>query len=132
MPKHHQPPEGPPKPPGNWVVVDGGKGQPPAWGFVEASATGGGEDTGLEPSPKKSHGGAGSYGSSQQGASTGTGKTGSGQEAGHYVPLDVPRAMPVNDEEEMEPVWCWIPLIDNEYGVKHEAEPKPPEREPKK
>lgn len=134
MPKDHQPPEGPPKPPGNWVVVDAGRGQPPAWGFVTVEEAGGGGDTGLEPSPKKSHGGIGGYGSSQAGQSTGTTKPGSGQEAGHYVPLDVPRAMPASlqvAEEEAEPVWCWVPLIDNEYGVKH-AEPSEPKPEPKK
>lgn len=109
MPKDKVPPEGPPKPPGQWVTLDAGRGQPPAYAFIEDSSTGG--DSGLTPEPKKG------------GASTLPTRPGAG-EKGHYVPVQLPATVqPVSAEDEM--VWAWVPTIDHTYGVKEEEPPKP-------
>lgn len=110
MPKDPHPPVGPPKPPGQWVTLDAGRGQPPAWAFIEDS--GPGSDDGLEgvPTPKPVGG---------------TTKPPAGGEKGHYVPVQMPYyVQPVSDGDDV--TWAWVPTIDDSYGVKEpEPEPKP-------
>lgn len=120
MPKDKEPPEGPPKPPGQWVTLDAGKGQPPAYGFIESEDPT--EDSGLEPAPKK-------HKDKKEGAALGGAqkpKEGNeGEQKGHYVPVQVPGKQPKASDE---PVWCWVPTIDDTYGVKHEEkEPEKPQ-----
>lgn len=110
MPKDKVPPEGPPKPPGQWVTLDAGRGQPPAWAFIEDASTAGG-DTGLTPEPKKTPG-------------TLPTRPGPSGEKGHYVPVQLPYdVQPIDAQDEM--VWAWVPNIDATYGVKEEEPPKP-------
>jgi hypothetical protein len=59
MEPHWTAPTAPPLPPGTWVTVQAGRGQPPAWAFIA-------KDTGLAPEPK---------GGAQPG------------QKGHYVPV---------------------------------------------
>lgn len=122
MPKDKEPPEGPPKPPGQWVTLDAGKGQPPAYGFIESQDPS--EDSGLEGPPKKGK---------KEGQPTlgGKPKEGSeGEQKGHYVPVQVPGKSPKASDE---PVWCWVPQIDEHYGVRHEEkEPEKPQETAKK
>lgn len=95
-------PSGPPKPPGQWVTVDGGKGQPPAYGFIPSESH---VDTGLEPAPKK-------------GAPVGPKPPiDPNAEKGHYVSVAIPYAQPAASGD-YDPVWCWIPEIATDYGVK--------------
>ena len=86
LPKDKKHPDGPPKPPGNWVTLDGGKGQPPAYGFIAHEESG--PDVGL-------------------GKTTSFSTT---KEKGHYVYVAVGEA----------PAWCWVPTIDDSYGVEPE------------
>lgn len=53
-----KPPTAPPHPPGDWVTLDAGKGQPPAWGFIPKDDGLGGGDV---PTPKPSGGQAGHW-----------------------------------------------------------------------
>lgn len=120
MPKDKQPPDGPPKPPGQWVTVNAGKGQPPAYGYLEKEDDDTSEDTGLEPAPKKKSGTASHGAGTLQSGTTGTKRSGEGsgsenEQKGHYVPVLLPGKEPKMDEE---PTWCWIPEISMEYGVK--------------
>ena len=110
MPKDQAPPDSPPKPPGIWVTVDGGKGQPPAFGFVAQES---GSDSGLEPTPKKKERGGAP-------PPSGIKPPSEHEQKGHYVPLDVPVVTPVSTSDV---IWCWIPEISSDYGVK---EPEPP------
>ena len=86
LPKDKKHPDGPPKPPGQWVTLDGGKGQPPAYGFIAHEESG--PDVGL-------------------GKTTSFSTT---KEKGHYVYVAVGEA----------PAWCWVPTIDDSYGVEPE------------
>lgn len=106
MPKDKQPPSGPPKPPGQWVTLDAGRGQPPAYAFIEDS--GPGTDDGLEgPQPKG--GKPGTLPSRPPGSTSG--------EKGHYVPVLLPYMVQPTGEDS-EPTWAWVPTIDDTYGVK--------------
>lgn len=111
MPKDAQPPEGPPKPPGQWITLDAGFGQPPAYGFIEAIFPG--SDSGLGPTPKKP---------TPLGGTTKPTPP-AGAEKGHYIPIQLPDTVnPTADAGDV--VWCWVPTIDDTYGVK-EPEPEP-------
>lgn len=122
MPKDKEPPKDSPQPPGQWITVDAGKGHPPAYGFVPENQISD-EDTGLDATPK-GHGGPGKEG--QQSGISGTAKqssgSGSGEQKGHYVNIQLP-----GKDSDDDPTWCWIPEIDSKYGVKdkEEKEPKP-------
>lgn len=108
MPERHRPPLEPPKPPGQWITVDAGKGMPPAYGFLtQTQETEAGVDTGLE-GPSVHSGPYSHERSSTTGRPTGE-KSG---EKGHYVPI----LLAGGNEEE--PAWVWIPEIDAEYGVR--------------
>lgn len=91
-PEGKHPPKEPPEPPGQWVTLDAGKGQPPAYGFIQqkdesSTDTGLGDDS--EKKPPKPH-----------------------EQKGHYVA--------VQGRQDDDPIWCWVPEIGADYGVKHE------------
>lgn len=112
MPERHHPPTDPPQPPGQWVTVDAGRGQPPAYGFLaQSQEVEAGVDTGLEGRPSHTGGArSGEYGSTSKASGAKSG------EKGHYVPILLSAAS--SAEVEMEPAWVWIPEIDAEYGVR--------------
>lgn len=51
MDPSYKPPTGHPHPPGDWVTLDAGKGQPPAWGFIPKDDGLGGGDGPNIPAP---------------------------------------------------------------------------------
>lgn len=130
-------PQGPPTPPGKWVVVDAGRGKPPAFGFMGSDyglGGDGGEDGGEEgeegdkpqlPTPNPLPGGvqrggapAGSAGKSGDGGDAGT-KPSKPPMKGHWVAIQYPAKEPRS--KDAEPTFVWLPQIGEHFGVKHKS-----------
>jgi hypothetical protein len=94
-------PTAPPQPPGSWVTIDAGKGQPPAWGYIPHPEP---PDHGLEPEPKP----------------TGTIPPPSVGAAGHWVSVGAqPKGdAPVGPDSGKTGVWAWVPEIGKDFGTK--------------
>jgi hypothetical protein len=110
----HTPPTGPPTPPGTWVTLDAGKGQPPAWGYVpHDSGLGGGPPPVASPGPVPPQ-------------PPTVSPAASGQVKGHWVPLGKPPvATPQGGAPApSEPTWAFVPEIGPDYGTKPVAGPK--------
>jgi hypothetical protein len=108
-----KPPVNPPQPPGFWVCIDAGTGQPPAWGYITHQTPPGPKppDHGLggppvagnplPPTPPTPPVAVPAGGAPTPGP------------AGHYVPvgIDAPKS-------GGEPTWAFVPEIGKDYGVK--------------
>ena len=101
------PPTAPPQPPGVWVTLDPGHGQPPAWGFVpKGSGAGTPPDTGLPPvagHPLPTPPGGPPTVTPAGGAPAPT-------PTGHWVPL-------ATASPKSATTWAWVPEIGPQYGL---------------
>ena len=101
------PPTAPPQPPGVWVTIDPGHGQPPAWGFVpKGSGAGTPPDTGLPPvagHPLPTPPGGPPTVTPAGGAPAPT-------PTGHWVPL-------ATASPKSATTWAWVPEIGPQYGL---------------
>jgi len=105
------PPTAPPQPPGVWVTIDPGHGQPPAWGFVpKGSGAGTPPDTGLPPvagHPLPTPPGGPPTVTPAGGAPAPT-------PTGHWVPL-------ATASPKSATTWAWVPEIGPQYGLSQPA-----------
>jgi hypothetical protein len=110
MDPSYKPPTTPPQPPGFWVTLDGGKGAPPAWGYVQH------ED---KPPQPPDHGlggppvvGGGPATPPPPVAVPAGGAPAPGTPPGHWVPVGIA------DPKGGDPTWAFVPEIGKDYGVK--------------
>lgn len=107
---NQKPPANPPAPPGTWVTLDAGKGQPPAWAYIP-------QDHGLGGAPPPV-GPPGAPVVTPQGGAPPP----SGAPAGHWVPVGTaPSAQPKDGGAASEPTWAYVPEISAQYGIKPPA-----------
>jgi len=107
MDPNWKPPTGVPHPPGTWVTLDAGKGQPPAWGYIP-------QDHGLGGGPPSAT-------PQQQGGAQPPSQGGATPGGGHWVPVGSEAAQPKGGE----PAWAYVPEIGASYGI------TPPTAQPK-
>jgi hypothetical protein len=109
-PPDAKPPMTPPQPPGTWVNLDGGKGEPPAWGYVPQGAPVL-PDHGLPGGPPVAMPAGGAPPAPGPSAT------------GHWVAIGSAAPPSQPDPKGSNPVWAWVPHIDATYGTKV-AQPK--------
>lgn len=120
-------PTDPPTPPGEWVVINAGRGKPPVFGFVaddwglEGGNGNGGEDgdedgdSGEQPPVTPAGGQAQSKPKPKAGDDNGDGD---GEKKGHYVAIQSRIKEPRHQRSE-EKRFAWVPHIEDGFGVKH-------------
>jgi len=114
------PPTAAPAPPGTWVTLDAGKGQPPAWGFIPDHAP----DHGLGGPIVSPAAGQPQYGQPAQFGGAQPPQPGGGQPTGgHWVPVGTAQPKggapaPGPTPPTSEPTWAFVPEIGASYGVK--------------
>lgn len=119
-------PADPPTPPGEWVVINAGRGKPPVFGFVAddwglEGGNGNGEedgdngDSGDKPPVTPAGGQAQSKAKPKPKAEDDNGDD-DGEKKGHYVAIQSRIKEPRRSEEKR---FAWIPHIEEGFGVKH-------------
>lgn len=123
-------PADPPQPPGVWLVVNAGRRQPPAWGFVPTNV-------GLPEGPPSRPTRPGPEGGQPPGVPPSRpsrpAPAGGADATGHWLPIKPLGPQAIDEESDpeasdFEPDWVWVPHIGPEFGVKIKPEVVPVRR----